>query len=299
MKKGCSIVIFSILGACVLLVFGLVILVAAFSGRGSMNFINEPVAVVKIEGPIFDVEDTLAEMEDLRLSPDVKVVVLRINSPGGAVAPSQEVYREVLKLKESGKIVVASLGTVAASGGYYIASACTKIVANTGTITGSIGVIMESFGMQELIKTLQLEPRTIKSGKFKDVGSPFRGMSDDEKNYLQSLSDTMYGLFVDDVAKARALDVNRVKEIAEGRIYTGSQAKDVGLVDEIGNLYDAIDLAKKAAGLPVDAEVRWPKKPSPFEALFGEKAMAYYANKILMWTGSQGLPQWRMPATGF
>ncbi len=292
MKNGCLIAFFSVLGAFFLLF--LIGIIAVMGGGAAVDFNPAPVVVVKLEGPIFDVDDILKELHDYRDSKDVKAVVLRINSPGGAVAPSQDVYLEVLKLKESGKKVIVSMGTVAASGGYYIASAADKIVANTGTITGSIGVIMESFGLQNVMQTLQVQPRTIKSGKFKDAGNPFREMNDEERAYLQSLSDNMYQIFVNDVAKARKMDVAKVEELAQGRIYTGSQAKELGLVDSLGNIYDAIDLAKAEAGLPADAAVKWPKEPSPFEVFLGEKAMLHYANKILLQVELQNWPRWSL-----
>lgn len=292
MKNGCLIAFFSVLGAFFLLF--LIGVLAVMGGGGAVDFNPAPVVVVKMEGPIFDVDDILKELHDYRESKDVKAVVLHINSPGGAVAPSQAVYLEVLKLKESGKKVVVSMGTVAASGGYYIAAAADKIVANSGTITGSIGVVMESFGLQNVLQTLQVQPRTIKSGKFKDVGSPFREMNDEEHLYLQTLSDNLYHLFVNDVAVARKMDVAKVEELAQGRIYTGSQAKDVGLIDSLGNIYDAIELAKTEAGLPADAQVKWPKEPSPFEVFLGEKAMLHYANKILLRLELQNWPSWNL-----
>lgn len=292
MKNGCLIAFFSVIGACFLLF--LIGIIAVMAGGSTVDFSPAPVVVVKLEGPIFNVDDILKELHDYGTNKDVKAVVLRINSPGGAVAPSQDVYLEVLKLKDAGKKVIVSMGTVAASGGYYIAAAADKIVANTGTITGSIGVIMESFGLQNVLQTLQVQPRTIKSGKFKDTGNPFREMNDEERAYLQTLSDNMYQIFVSDVAKARKMDVAKVEELAQGRIYTGSQAKELGLVDSLGNVYDAIELAKTEAGLPKDAQVKWPKEPSPFEALFGEKAMLHYVNKIFLFAELQNWPQWSL-----
>lgn len=255
-------------------VFGfiaLVVMLAIFAPR-NVPFTNKPVAIVKIEGAIFDSEETLRELQEDADDEDIKAVVLRIDSPGGAVGPSQEIFRQVLKLKQAGKKVVVSMGTVAASGGYYIASAADKIVASPGTITGSIGVIMENFGVEELAKTLRVEPRVIKSGKLKDVGSPFRPMTEDEKSFLQALSDDMYAQFTGDVAEQRKIPLEKLREIAEGKVYSGSQAQALGLVDELGNLYDAIDLAKKIAGLPKQAGVLWPRKPGALESFFGNEA---------------------------
>lgn len=296
MKNGCLIALFSVLGTFFLL-FLLGIFAVFMAGNGVANFSDMPIAVVKIQGPIFDVEDTLKELNEYQTDKSIKAIVLRIDSPGGAVAPSQELYQEVLKLREAGKPVIVSMGTVAASGGYYIAAAANKIVANSGTITGSIGVIMESFGFQDLLQSLQIQPRTIKSGKFKDAGNPFREMNEDEREYLQKLSDNMYQIFVNDVAKARKMDVAKIEELAQGRIYTGLQAKEVGLVDSLGNVFDAIELAKTEANLPIDAKVKWPKEPTPFEAFLGEKAMLHYVNKIFMWVEMQNWPSLTLRST--
>lgn len=297
MKKGCliSLLIAGVLGGGFVL---MIIMLVSLGSSNSVNFTSAPIAIVNIEGPIFEVDSTLKELEEFRVSESVKAVVVRINSPGGAVAPSQELYRQLIRLKEADKKVVISMGTVAASGGYYIAAAGDKIMANSGTITGSIGVIMENFGMVDVIEFLKLEPRTIKRGKYKDAGTPFRKMEPFEKDYLQSLVDNMYEIFLDDIAKARKISKDKLKDLAEGRIYTGLQAKEAGLVDELGNLYDAIELAKKEAGLPADASVSWPRKPSPLEAFLEQKAMMHYVKKFLMQTHFRGLPSWSLQATG-
>jgi protease-4 len=243
-------------------------------------------------GAIFDSEETLRELQEDADDDDIKAVVLRIDSPGGAVGPSQEIFRQVLKLKQAGKKVVVSMGTVAASGGYYIASAADKIVASPGTITGSIGVIMENFGVADLAKFLLVEPRVIKSGKLKDVGNPFRPMTEDEKAFLQNLADDMYAQFTGDVAEQRKIPLEKLREIAEGKVYSGSQAKALGLVDELGNLYDAIDLAKKMAGLPKKAGVLWPRKPGALESFFGNEAEGRSVlNRIVTQWGAS-LPLW-------
>lgn len=245
---------------------GLTVLVSLFSGSFSTtSFLGDPVAVIKVEGPIFDVYDTLKELHELSEDKNIRAVVVRVDSPGGAVGPSQEVFRELLKLKKNSKTVVISMGTVAASGGYYVALAGDKIMASPGTITGSIGVIMQSFGVQELAKKLMIDPRVIKSGLFKDAGSPFRDMTEDEKKYLQTLSDDVYEQFLRDVSEQRKIDLDKVRQLAEGKIYSGRQAREAGLIDELGNLYDAIDLAKTLAALPSDAGIRWPREPSSFE----------------------------------
>ncbi len=241
-----------------------------FSDSDSRPFNGDQVAIVPIIGAIFDSSDTLKKLEHLRKDDLVKAIVLRIDSPGGAVAPSQEIFEEVKKIKSEKKIVVVSMGTLAASGGYYIAVAANKILANPGTITGSIGVIMEDFDLQGLLKWAHLDSRVLKSGKFKDVGSPFRSMTAEEKTFLQNVLDNMYNQFKQAVSIERAIPLAKIDSLAEGKIYTGEQALQLGLIDGIGNLYDAIDEAKKLAKLPEDTHVTWPKeKSSPLDFLTG------------------------------
>lgn len=241
-----------------------------FSDSDSRPFNGVQVAIVRIEGVIFDSSDILKKLERLRKDDSVKAIVLRIDSPGGAVAPSQEIFEEVKKIKNEKKIVVVSMGTLAASGGYYIAVAANKIMANPGTITGSIGVIMEDFDLQGLLKWAHLDSRVLKSGKFKDVGSPFRSMTPEEKTFLQNVLDNMYQQFKKAVSIERSIPMAKIDTIAEGKIYTGEQALQLGLIDGLGNLYDAIDEAKKLANLPEDTHVTWPKeKSSPLGFLTG------------------------------
>lgn len=286
--------VFGILGF-----FGFIaaIVIGITSGTGSqVAFTSSPIAVVKVEGPIFQSDELVRELEDIKNNKDIKVVVIRLNTPGGAVGPSQEIYKQVLRLKDSGKKVVASMSTITASGGYYIACAADKIVANPGTITGSIGVIMETFGIKELFQKLYIERRVIKSGAYKDAGSPFKDLSEEDRKYLQTLSDDMYQQFLSDVSKARNIPMSKMTQIAQGKIYSGLQAKKVNLVDELGNLFDAIDLAKKIANLPQDAKVKWPRKPRPFEALFNESAVNYFMDKFLSKFSNQHLPSWKLEA---
>ncbi|MDO8519735.1 MAG: signal peptide peptidase SppA [Deltaproteobacteria bacterium] len=240
------------------------------SSRGGLSlFPFGSVAVVRIEGAIYDSREILEELEDHRKNDSVRGVVLRIDSPGGAVAPSQEIFAEVKKLREKKK-VVASMGTVAASGGYYIAAACEKIFASPGTVTGSIGVIMESFDLEELMRWAKLDNRVIKSGGYKDIGNPFREMTPEERKYLQNLIDDMYGQFKEAVGKQRGISEARMEELAQGKIYTGEQAKEVGLVDEMGTVYDAVAAAKKMAGLSPGAHVIWPRDAKfPFNFFTG------------------------------
>jgi protease IV len=275
---------------CVVAFIGFILFLVALGAMGS-NMSTQPIAVVKIEGPIFESLPILKELEELKNDYRVKAVVLRLNSPGGAVAPSQEIMAHVLKLKKHKKVIV-SMGTVAASGAYYIASAADKIVASSGTITGSIGVILETFGLQKLAQKLEVEPRVVKSGKFKDVGNPFKTLSDSDRQYLQNITDDMYNQFVSSVAENRGLPIEKVKVLAQGIIYTGLQAKNVGLVDELGNIYDAIDLAKKEAGLPANTKVKWPKEPTGLEKFFGHEARSVLSSLLQVDFGMKFIPMW-------
>ncbi len=175
--------------------------------------------------------------------------MLRINSPGGSVAATQEIVQEIRKLRKNNKVVVASMGDVAASGGYYIASQADSIVADPGTLTGSIGVIMQIANVQDLFKKIGVKTETIKSGKFKDIGSPFRELSVQERDIFQNLINDAYDQFVTAVAEGRKMDRAKVLEVADGRIFTGTQAKAAGLIDEYGNLQEAILLAASKAGI--------------------------------------------------
>jgi len=220
------------------------------------------IGVVEVAGVIGDTKDLVGQLHELRKDDSIKAIVVRIDSPGGAVAPSQEVYRAIQRAKEKKK-VVCSMGTVAASGGYYIAAACDKIYASRGTITGSIGVISELPHVQGLLELAKVQVDTIKSGTYKDTGSPLRPMTADEKQYFQRFVDGIYEQFLDDVAKGRKLDKAELRLIADGRVLSGDEAVKAKLVDEIGNLEDAIDGAAKLGGLkgePVPVFVKKPQK---------------------------------------
>ncbi len=211
---------------------------------------KERIALVRIEGPILDAGPTLKEMETYGDDPLVKAIVLRIDSPGGGVTPSQEIYRAVKRVRgEKQKTVVTSMGTVAASGGYYIAVASDRILANPGTITGSIGVIMQLANLEDLMDKIGVKNFVIKSGRYKDVGSPFRTMGEDDRQLLQSMMDDAHRQFIEAVAEGRSLDVADVEGLADGRVLTGQQAKDELLVDELGDLHDAVKLAAEMSGM--------------------------------------------------
>jgi len=229
--------------------------------------VGPKIGVVDVSGVITDSRDTLGELHELRKDSSIKAIVVRIDSPGGAVAPSQEIFHAIERARKDKK-VVCSMGTVAASGGYYIAAACDKIVALPGTVTGSIGVISEMPHVHKLLELARVEVDTIKSGAMKDVGSPFRPMTPEEKQFFQQFVDGVYDQFLSDVAKARSLDKEKLRKIADGRILTGAQALDQKLVDQLGNLEDAIDLAATMAGAKGEAVPVFHKKPG--RGLIGE-----------------------------
>jgi protease-4 len=222
---------------------------------------EDRIALLRVEGVILDSQSTVTELKKFGENPSIKAIVLRIDSPGGGVVPSQEIYDAVQRVRNKhNKAVIASMGTVAASGGYYIASATDRIIANPGTLTGSIGVIMETANVEGLLKKIGVEGIVVKSGKFKDVGSPLRKMSDEEHALLQSVMDDVHKQFIDAVASGRAMEVATVQALADGRIFTGRQAKDAKLVDELGNLEDAIQLAADLAGIEGEPKVVEPRR---------------------------------------
>lgn len=212
---------------------------------------GEKVGVIEIAGVIANSRDTLEQLKRFREDEDIKAIVIRVDSPGGVVGPSQEIYREVVRTRSSKK-VIASMGAVAASGGYYVIAGADGIVANPGTITGSIGVIMEYTNFQELFQKIGLSPVVIKSGKFKDAGSPVREMTPEEERILKDFVDRLHQQFVSAIAEGRQMDIETVQKLADGRIYTGADAKEIGLVDRIGNLEDAIEWAGQLAGIEGD-----------------------------------------------
>lgn len=291
MNKKTLVIVLLVLFVFVFLPVGLIVMGLLFGGGMPLS---GPVAIVEITKPIFESDEVVKELADLESDQDVKVVVLRLDSPGGAVGPSQEIYDQVKKL-DAKKPVIVSMGTVAASGAYYIASASRYIVANPGTITGSIGVIMETFGLKQILDKWGIESRVIKSGDFKDVGNPFKELTEQDRSYLKAITDDMYEQFVSAVAEGRKLDLEKAKELAQGKIYTGRQAKNLGLVDELGNYLQAVDRAKEIAGLGKDAKVRWPKDPSALEEFLGAESQANLYLTIKSKLFGQRVPVWLMP----
>lgn len=236
-----------------LIISGVIVLVAFIAGLANRLspeiFTPDSIGLLRVEGVIMDVDWYMEQVQSFRDNDSVKGVVLRLDTPGGAIAPTQELYSELLKLREK-KPIVTSMGTVAASGGYYLASASDWIVANPGTITGSIGVIMEFTNMKELFDKIGIGTRVIKSGKHKDMGSPFRELTAEEKRLLQDMVMDTHEQFVEVVLASRPVLKSEIEPYMDGRVMTGRQALDLHLVDEMGNLPDALDKAAELAGLP-------------------------------------------------
>ena len=252
------------LGVVVLFV-GTVWFLATLMEEGSLPG-GGKIAIVEVDGIIgvgpsrsADADSIVRTLGEYRDNPSVAAVVLRINSPGGVVAPTQEIFSAVERVRGAGKPVVASLASVAASGGYYVAVAANRIFANPGTLTGSIGVIMQLANVGPLLKKVGVEYVVIKAGAFKDIGNLARPMTPEERQVLQALLDDVYGQFVTAVAERRGLDRKAVLAFADGRIYSGQQARALKMVDELGGLDEAIDAAAKLAGLSGKPPVIYPR----------------------------------------
>lgn len=226
-------------------------LVATFKGKFPLG---DKVALVRVTGIILDSTDVIKELKEYSKDKSVKAIVLRVDSPGGGVAPSQEIYEEILKIKKHKKVIV-SMGSVAASGGYYISAPADRIVANAGTLTGSIGVIMEIPNVSDLMKKIGVKTQVIKSGRHKDMASVFKSLTPEEKEILQAVLDDVHDQFIRAVSEARGMELEVVRKLSDGRIFTGRMAKELGLVDELGNLEYAIMLAGKLAGIEGEPKV--------------------------------------------
>jgi len=238
-------------GAFVLLAITLAAVVLTFSGDDSGQFgFSDRVQVVDVEGELVESRLILEQLKRYEDSNSVKAILLNVDSPGGGVAVSQEIYAEIKRLREKkDKIVVAYLSSTGASGAYYISCAANKIVANPGTIVGSIGVIAEWVNYADLLEWAKLKNIVFKTGEFKDTGSPTRAITENERKYFQGLIDDMYVQFVEAVAAGRKLDLQEVRAMADGRVFTGRAAKERKLIDETGNFQDAVDLTAKLAGI--------------------------------------------------
>jgi len=250
-----------ILFGIIILVFLLPFAISKGSGINVSSTSGEKIAVIPINGVIYDSNKYLKQLKKFYEDDSVKAIIIRINSPGGAVGASQEIYSEIMKLKKN-KPILASFQDVAASGGFYIASACSEIITNPGTLTGSIGVIMQYINFKNLVKFAKIKPVVIKSGKFKDTGSPYRDLTKEEKKYLTNVIMNVYRQFVKDVyasRKEKGLKLKLLKKIADGRIFTGEDAIKYNLADKLGNFYVAVDEAAKLGKITGKPKLVYPK----------------------------------------
>jgi len=238
-------------GAFVLLVIALLAVIVSVDGDRTAEFgFTDRIQVVNLEGELLDSRDAVHQLQRYEDSGGVRAILLNIDSPGGGVAVSQEIHTEVKRLREKkNRIVVAYLSSTGASGAYYVACAANKIVANPGTVVGSIGVLAEWTNYADLMEWAKLKQIVFKSGEFKDTGSTTRPLTDREKVYFQSMIDDMYVQFVEAVASGRHMDIQDVRALADGRVFTGRDAKEKKLIDQIGNFQDAVDLTAKLAGI--------------------------------------------------
>jgi protease-4 len=288
-------------GAAVLVLFVATIwLLIAVSDDGLPG--GAKVAVVEVEGVIgadsgrgLDTDGIVRVLGEYRDDPAVRAVVLRINSPGGVVAPTQEIFNAVRRLREAKKPVVASLGSVAASGGYYVAVAADRIYASPGTLTGSIGVVMQLANLEGLLKKVGVEYVVVKAGAYKDVGNIARAMTPEERRILQALLDDVYDQFVTAVAEGRGLDPQVVRGFAEGRIYSGRQAQGLKMVDDLGGLEEAIEAAAKMAGLPAKPRVIYPRRRFSLRGLLSNEMGLGPVSRVLPSLETLRTPLYLMP----
>lgn len=249
---------------------------------GGLTEYNANVGYVEVIGAITSSRRYVSFIKKLEKDPRIKAVILRIDSPGGGVAASQEIYGALMRLKSKGKPIVASMGSVAASGGYYIACAADKIVADPGTVTGSIGVIVEVAGVEKLLNKIGVRIEVIKSGKHKDIGSPFRPMTDVERKLLRGVVMDIYDQFVETVSESRKIPIDSVRAIADGRVFSGRQALKIGLVDTLGGEDVAIQIAKDMAGIKGKAQLLKQKRPIRLiDLILGESNVLLAPFKVL------------------
>lgn len=220
---------------------------------------GDSLGVVEIVGPITDSKEVVEQLERYEDNAQIKGILVRVDSPGGAVAPSQEIHDAVIEARKKKKVVI-SMGTVAASGGYYIACAGDKIYANPGTVTGSIGVITQLTNLTELADLAHLDMITVKSGKYKDTGNPFRAFEEDDRQFFEQMILNIYEQFIRDVAEGRKMDLDKVRALADGRVYTGEQAKELGLVDELGSMQAAARWLGEDVGITGRPKLVYPPK---------------------------------------
>ena len=276
-NKHSVLIVFAIIGGIAVFLIAIMALATKLFLPSSILSFGNKIGVIPIYGVISDFDAVTSQLVKFRKNKSIKAIILRINSPGGGVGASQEIYREVQKTTKSKKVIV-SMGGVAASGGYYIASAADKIVANPGTITGSIGVIMEFVRYEEILKKIGIKFEVLKSGEFKDMGSPHRELTEREKELIKTLIANIQDQFVKAVADGRHLPLEKTRNLADGRIFSGAQARELGLVDELGNFQDAVDIARDLSGIKGDVSLIYPQKN---RMKFFDKFMENIADSVM------------------
>lgn len=263
------------------------------SSEGVLESASAAIAVVPIEEPIMESKKIVEMLLAAEKSKTVKAIILRIDSPGGAVAPTQEIYEEVRRIDKS-KPVYASFGNVAASGGYYIGAGARKIYANAGTLTGSIGVIMQMSDLSEIYKFLKYRTETIKAGRYKDIGNPGRAMTDEERDFLQKMVKGTHAQFITDIMNVRKDKIKgEITELAQGQIFHGQEAKEFGLVDEIAGLWEAGRRIHKELELPGEFSLRFmkpAKKKFDFSDFLEESGAFMNSVRSLIEAKSQAQP---------
>src|SRR5216684_783786 len=302
-KSRAGIFFFGAFSGCLVIVIGFLILgvfIASIAGNDTTSrgdVFGDKVAIIPIDGEILGSREAIEALHRYARNSNVKAIIVRINSPGGAIAPSQEIYEEIRNVRtRSGKPIIASLDSVAASGGYYIASACDSIVANPGSITGSIGVILQWMETKDLLAWAKMKPETITSGAMKAAGSPYQDLTDEQRAYFQSIVTQLHGQFVRAVAAGRKgkLTEADVSRIADGRVFTGEQALGLKLVDQLGNLDDAIRIAGKLGGISGRPGTIYPKKRtrSIFDAITNDDSDTETAISRILTRRPRFLFQW-------
>ena len=255
----------------VLVLVSLIIALIVVSAIIARLPVGDRVAILKISGVIVNPMPVVKKIHNLSKDKSVKALVIRVDSPGGSVGASQEIYRAIERFREGGKPVVVSMGNVAASGGYYVSAPADFIYANEGTITGSIGVIVQHVAYRELMKKIGISATSIKTGKFKDTLNPFRELTPEEKKYLKDTLTEVYEQFIRAILKYRKdkVEEGRLREVADGRVITGESALKLGLVDALGGLEDAVKKAKELAGVPEAREFYVPQERSLLQRVLG------------------------------
>ena len=290
MKNKPVLIIIAALGLGVLFFAVLYVAVLVAGGKKATSRLTtlptgDRIALVKIEGLLLTSDASVEEIKGYAEDGSIKAIVLRIESPGGGVVASQEIFNAVRSARQAGKKVVVSLGSVAASGGYYIAAAGDRIIANPGTLTGSIGVKMEFANLEKLLEKLGVKGMVIKAGEYKDVGSPYREMTPVERQLLQAVIDDVHSQFIEAVAQGRNLPEADIRGIADGRIFTGRQALALRLVDQLGDLEDSIQAAADLAGIKGKPKVVRKEKKVPFLEYLKEETASWLSDLVAQAAG--------------